>query len=146
VKEIRKYIDDEIAPLFAEVLGDAFGPIFYYEKEDRIIPQRWVSILLEEGKDSKSFTEPEEERLFELCYKCKVTDYSKGIITPREVRKYADMGDTKSEIVLTSNLLKKWVREKKVERVRKGTYRIIKRREEIPSLSRLLELLKERKL
>jgi predicted transcriptional regulator of viral defense system len=75
-----------------------------------------------------------------------VTDYSKGIITPREVRRYADMGDTNSEIVLTSNLLKKWVQEGKVERVRKGTYRIIKRREEIPSLSRLLELLKERKL
>lgn len=146
VSEIRRYIDDDIAPVFAEVLGDVFGPIYYYQKEDRIILQRWVRILLEEGKDSKTFTPPEEESLFELCYKCKVTDYDKGVITSKEVRKYADMGDTKSEIVLTSNMLKRWIQEGKIERMRRGMYRIIPRMEEKISLSKLMELLKARNL
>jgi len=70
----------------------------------------------------------------------------KAMITPKEVRKFGDMGNTKSEIVLTSNLLRKWVNAKKIEKVRKGTYRIIKREEEKVSISKLMDLLRDRKL
>jgi hypothetical protein len=146
VKEIRRYIDDDIAPVFAEVLGDVFGPIFYYQREDRVILQRWVRILLEEGKDSKSFTPAEEESLFELCYKCRVTEYAKGVITPKELRKFANMGDTKSEIVLTSSMLKKWTQEGKVEKMKRGMYRIIPRTEQKISYSKLIDLLKARNM
>lgn len=68
VTQIRNYIDSESVPLFAEVLRDLDGPIFFYEKEDKIVLQRWVRILLEEGKDSKSFTAAEEEQFYKYAY------------------------------------------------------------------------------
>ena len=56
VSQIKRYIDSESVPLFAEVLRDLDGPILFYEKEDRIVLQRWVRVLLEEGKDSKLYS------------------------------------------------------------------------------------------
>ncbi len=145
VTQIRKFIDDESAPLFAEVLNDAYGPIFFYKKEDRLIPQRWVRILLEEGKDSKIFTLAEEERLYNLAYDIHVKHY-KSIITPKELRRLGDMGDTKSAGSLSSNMLQKWAKEKKVLRIKKGKYKFIQKYEEESSFSKLMEFFKEKKI
>lgn len=144
VSAIRNYIDSEAVLPFAEVLGDSNGPIFFYEKDDRIVLQRWVRVLLEEGKDSKSFTAAEEEQLYKFSYDIQ-TKYHDSLMTSKEFRKLAHMGDTKSEIVLSSTLLKKWVGENKLEKVKKGVYRF----KSIPKaveLSRLIELLRDKQM
>lgn len=145
VSQIRGYIDSESAPLFAEVLNDHDGPIFFYEKEDRIVLQRWVRVLLEEGKDSKSFTVAEEEQLYKFTYEMQ-SKYNNFLITSREFRKMAHMGDTKSEIVLSSTLLKKWVKEKKVDKIKKGVYKFLDTTPSAVSLNRLLDFLQEKQM
>lgn len=145
VSQIRGYIDSESAPLFAEVLNDHDGPIFFYEKEDRIVLQRWVRVLLEEGKDSKSFTVAEEEQLYKFTYEMQ-SKYNNFLITSREFRKMAHMGDTKSEIVLSSTLLKKWVKEKKVDKIKKGVYKFLDTTPRAVSLNRLLDFLQEKQM
>jgi hypothetical protein len=145
VSQIRQYIDSESVPLFAEVLQDLDGPIFYYEKEDRIVLQRWVRILLEEGKDSKSFTTAEEEQFYNFAYEMQ-SRYNNFIIRTKELRKLAHMGDTKSESVLSSNLLKKWVSENKVDKVRKGVYRFRDNTPKAVQLNRLLDILQEKQM
>lgn len=122
VSDIAKYIDGESKPHFQEIISDINGPVFFYEKRDELVPQRWVRVLLEEGKDSKALTVAEEEHLrrfvYDICGK-----YQGGIITPKELRKLAHMGETRSEKSLTSTLLRKWVREEHVEVVKYGVYR-----------------------
>jgi hypothetical protein len=124
VSDIRQYVDGESLRIFVDVLGDLNGPIFYYEKKDQIILRRWVSILLGEGKDSKKLSPGEEEDLFEFARSIQ-TDYHHGYITPKELRELAHMGHTKSEMVLSSQILKKWGEQGKVEKVKKGQYRFV---------------------
>lgn len=145
VSQIRKFIDDESAPLFAEVLIDIDGPVFFYEKEDKLIPQRWVRILLEEGKDSKTFTPAEEERLYNFAYDMQ-TKYQERLISPKELRKLADMANARSEIVLSSNILKKWQTEGKVQKIRKGVFKFNQKAEELASFSKLMEMLKSKEI
>jgi hypothetical protein len=145
VSQIKSYIDSESVPLFAEVLRDLDGPIFFYEKEDRIVLQRWVRVLLEEGKDSKSFTAAEEEQFYKFAYDMQ-SRYHDFLLTTKEFRKLANMGDTKSEIVLSSTLLKKWVSEDKVEKVRKGVYKFRDTTPKAVQLNRLLDLLQDKKM
>jgi predicted HTH transcriptional regulator len=145
VSQIRQYIDSESVPLFAEVLRDLDGPIFFYEKEDKVVLQRWVRVLLEEGKDSKSFTTAEEEQLYRFVYEMQ-SRYYNFIVTTKELRKLAHMGDTKSEIVLSSTLLKKWVNEKKVDKIKKGVYKFKDITPKVVQLNRLLDLLQEKKM
>lgn len=124
VSQIRQYVDGESSRSFAEVLADLRGPIFYYQKRDQIILRRWVSVLLGEGKDSKKLSAAEEEDLFEYVRKFH-TEFHRGYITPKELREAADMGHTPSEVVLGSQILRKWTEEGKVERVKKGLYKLI---------------------
>ena len=145
VSQIRHYVDSESVPLFAEVLRDLDGPIFFYEKEDRIVLQRWVRVLLKEGKDSKSFTTAEEEQLYRFAYEMQ-SRYNDFLVTTKEFRRLAHMGDTKSEIVLSSTLLKKWVGEKKVDKVRKGVYKFRDRTPKAVQLNRLIDLLQEKQM
>lgn len=125
VSQIRQYVDGESSRDFAEVLVDLKGPIFYYQKRDQIILRRWVTVLLGEGKDSKKLSAAEEEDLFEFVRKCH-TEYHRGYITSKELREHADMGHTPSEIVLGSQILRKWTAEGKLEKVKKGLYRFMR--------------------
>jgi len=125
VTEIKKYIDGESAPLFAEMLNDLRGPIFYYKEKDKITTRRWAEVLLSEGKDSRKFTQAEEEDLKELAYNI-YSKYNNFLITPKELRGLAGLTNTKSEQTLISNLLKKWVSEGVVTKVKKGTYKFKK--------------------
>ena len=124
VQDLRQYIDGDSAPHFAEILSDLKGPIFYYEKEDKIILNRWVTVLLSEGKQSKVLSQAEEEGLFKFAHQLQ-TQYHDGFITPKVLRELAHMTDNQSEQVLSCNLLRKWQKEGKVIKVRRGTYRFV---------------------
>lgn len=145
VSTIRKFIDGESAPLFVEVLTDIHGPIFYYQKNDEIALQRWVRILLEEGKDSKTFTMAEEEQLYDFAYDMQM-QFHNALITPKELRELAHMGETKSEQSLSSNLLKKWEEESKLTKIKKGIYKFIGKDISQVNISKLLALLQDTKL
>lgn len=145
VSTIRNYIDCDSVPVFAEVLKDLNGPIFYYQKDDKIVLNRWARIVLEEGKDSKSFTVAEEEQLYNFAYDIQ-TKYHDGFMTSKEFRDLAHMGDTRSEITLCSILLKKWVNAGKLNKVKKGTYKFIKKVARTVELSKLMELFSEKKI
>lgn len=122
VKEIRSYVDDEFAKLFGEVLEGYEGPIFHDSKDDRIILARWARILLGEGKDSKVLSPAEDERLFErLHHYC--TQHEGGYVTPKLIREFSWMGNTKSEQVLSSTMLKGWHTKGRVEKAGHGKFR-----------------------
>jgi predicted HTH transcriptional regulator len=126
VSSIRQYVDGESSHTFAEVLADLNGPIFYYQKKDEIVLRRWVRILLGEGKDSKQLSVDEEEELLEFASKIHM-DYNRGYITPKELREHAGMGHTPSEVVLSSQILKRWTTQGKVKKVKKGLYQFLKK-------------------
>ena len=81
--------------------------------------------------------------MYEFAYKMQ-TNYEKGILKTKELRKLADMGDTHSEIVLSSSLLKKWQNEGKVIKLKKGSYKFVPK--ELPEIDtqQLLNMLKEK--
>jgi len=124
VSAIRQYVDGESSRIFAEVLADLNGPIFYYQQNDQIVLRRWVRILLGEGKDSKQLSPVEEEELLEFASKMQM-DYHNGYLTPKELRGYAGMGDTPSEVSLSSQILKRWTTLGKITKIKKGLYRFV---------------------
>jgi hypothetical protein len=126
VSSIQQYIDGESSRTFAEVLADLHGPIFYYQKNDQIVLRRWVRVLLGEGKDSKQLSAAEEEDLLEFASKMQV-EYHHGYITPKQLRDYAGMGDTPSEVVLSSQILKRWTQQRKITKIKKGLYQFAKK-------------------
>ena len=142
VEEIKRYIDGESFPLFTDILRDFSGPVFYYDKDDSLVLRRWARFIIEEGKASKSFTAAEEESLLQFSYEI-CTKYHNGIITTAELRRLASMGNSPSEITLSSNILTKWKRADIIEKLRKGIYRFIKVPES-ESIEQNLDLLKER--
>lgn len=124
VANLRQYIEGEAKNLFAEVLRDINGPIFYYKEKDTIVLRRWVEVLLGEGKASKQLTPAEEEHVYESVKKIRL-NYYKGYVTPKDLRDAADLGNTSSSQVMSSQLLSKWVKENKLIKIRKGTYQFI---------------------
>lgn len=138
VANLRQYIEGEAQNLFAEVLRDINGPIFYYKEKDTIVLRRWVKVLLGEGKASKQLTPAEEEDVYEFVKKIRL-DYHHGYVTPKDLRDMADLGHTSSSRVMSSQLLNKWVKENKLRKIHKGLYQFIK-----PEVSyRVEEFLKE---
>lgn len=122
VSEIRQHVSGDSAQMFAEVLSDLRGPVFYFEEEDRLVLNRWVRILIGEGKESKKFSEREEGRVYDLAYKL-CTKYDESIITPKRLRELGDMGESNAAKTASSSLLKKWEQEGKVQQLRKGKYK-----------------------
>jgi len=142
VAEIKRYIDGESFPLFLEILKDFTGPVFYNEKDDSLFLRRWATFIIEEGKSSKSFDMAEEEKLLQFAYEI-CTKYENGILTSKEFRRLACMGNSQSEITLSSNMLTKWMEAGILERLKKGTYRFSKVPES-ETIEQNLEMLKER--
>jgi ATP-dependent DNA helicase RecG len=141
LSEVRGFIDGESLPVFAEVLGDPAGPIFYWQEHDRIIIRRWVRVLLDEGKDSKTLTAAEEMDLYEFAYKLR-TKYSRGLFSPRELRVLAAMGETASERTVMSKLLKRWISEGRVRKIGRGLYEFVVKPAAEVDYSQLLQLLR----
>ena len=138
VSDIKPYVDGDSSGLFAEVLMDTNGPIFYYREKDQIIPKRWVRILLSEGKDSKQLTPAEEAELQAFARKIR-TEYYHRYITPKELRELARMGNTAAEQVLSSKLLKKWSDSGVVKKERRGLYKFTATKKE-PQVGDLKEI------
>ncbi len=124
VSSIRQYVDGDSSRMFAQVLSDSNGPIFYYQKNDQIVLRRWVRVLLGEGKDSKQLSPVEDEELLEFSSKMQL-QFSHGYLTPKELRGYAGMGDTPSEVVLSSQILKRWTVMGKIKKIKKGLYQFL---------------------
>jgi predicted HTH transcriptional regulator len=143
ISEIRNFIDGESLPLFAEVISDLSGPIFYWQEQDRIVLRRWASVLLDEGKDSKTLTLAEEKDLYDFAYDLR-TRYYRGVLTPKDLRKLAAMGETASERTTSANLLKKWVAEGKIRKTSKGVYEFVPKPSPPIDYKQLLELLQKR--
>ena len=121
LSNLRAYVDDESLPLFSEVLADPEGPIILDGEGDKITVKRWVSVALDEGKDSKSFSAVEERAIIKALRSR--AGKRGGEFKPADLREVAGMGTTASEQVLSSNILKRWRTEKVVERVKHGVYR-----------------------
>lgn len=125
VAEIRNYIDPEFSAQFAQVLSGIEGPIFYYREKDQITLRRWAKVLLGEGKNSKTLSPAEEQRLLEDCHEV-FTKHHAGFITTRSLRELAAMGETTSERSQSSTLLKKWQHSGYLEKIGQGKYRFIR--------------------
>lgn len=144
VSEIRVYIDSESYEKFARILADPKGPIFYWRDRDLITLRRWAKVVLLEGKDSKSFSEGEEEDLKNFAYKMQ-TQFNRGFMTPKDLRGLADMGDTPSEQQLSLKLIKKWLDDSVLEREKKGIYKFVSRKSFLDVAKELSELLNPQK-
>ncbi len=140
VNQIKEYVDGDFARQFAEVLDDYSGPIFYYKDKERIVLNRWARLLLGEGLDSKKLSPDEESRLREHAYRIQVRYYD-GFITPKELRKLGDMQESRSERVLSSQLLTKWEKEGVVTKIKYGTYKFVTKEEAKSNLDFLMSIL-----
>ncbi len=109
-----------------------------YQK-DKITLRRWAEILIGEGKDSKAFSKGEETNLISFTYEI-CTRFEEGCITPKQLRKLAAMGNTDSEQVLSSTMLKNWETEGIVRRTGHGQYEFIRKR--ITPALKLADILK----
>lgn len=138
--DIRAYLDSESRSIVAEILSDLNGPVFFYSETGKVVLRRWVRLLVEEGRESKSLSPSEESDLFNFMYDVQ-TKFAGGFIRPAEFRRLAQMSDSKAESVLCSNILKKWVEEDKLEKVKTGLYKFKKVPLSVPGLEDFLKSL-----
>jgi len=142
VKEIRQFVDGDFDRQFAEVLTHLNGPLLYRGDDQQIIMRRWVKVLLGEGKDSKALSSAEEESLRQAAYDIQMK-YKGGEITPFELRRLASMGNTKSEITLSSVILRRWCDEGIVTKKGRGKYQFVAKPKNIEiSYEEILKLFK----
>jgi predicted HTH transcriptional regulator len=132
VKEIRDFVDGSFANEFVQVLTDLRGPIYYYQNEDRIVPQRWVQDMLAEGKDAKQLSPAEEERelafLRDFCEK-----YENRYISPKLFRDMEHLSNTPSAKSYSSRVLRKWKEAGYLTKVRSGLYRFPPKQTTLPA-------------
>lgn len=120
--EIKRYFDTHESKLAAEIISDFKGPVFFWEQKDRIVLHRWVKILLEEGKSSKEFTHYEEQELYKRCLELH-NKYYGGLITTSEFKELSHLSNSPSDKSLTSRMFRKWEKEGKVKKIKRGTYK-----------------------
>lgn len=125
VEEISGYIDGESKAKYLEILSDYRGPIFYYKEKNLFILNRWMKLIIEEGKESKTLSFAEEKRLFDIAYKL-AAEYDEGVITSARLRELGDFGNSSSAYTQCSNLINKWKQEGKIEDAgKRSLYRFI---------------------
>ncbi|WP_444909298.1 RNA-binding domain-containing protein [Microbulbifer sp. TRSA005] len=125
--EILRCFDKYESEIVATIVTDIKGPVFLFEEEDRVVPHRWVKVLIEEGKASKEFTLNEEQNLFKHCQEIHINFHS-GIITTAQFREIAHLSTSNSDKSLSSRLLGKWVKEGRLTRIKRGTYKFTPRK------------------
>lgn len=144
--EIATSFDNHEYKIATKIIIDFKGPLFYWKERDSIIPQRWVTVLLEEGKASKGFSLHEENELFKRCAELH-NKYFSGYITPMQLREIAHLSNSNSDKSLASRTLNKWVNDGKIKRIKRGTYIFIKKdtiEVETSLLQELFNVYKER--
>lgn len=129
VTEISKYFDKYDFEIAVKIITDLHGPVFYWKERDEIRLNRWVEVLLSEGNYSKQFTKEEEDALYEGFYNLQ-SKYHKGYFQTKDFKKYSHLSDSMSDRSLISNLMKKWVQENKITKIKKGSYQFIERKQE----------------
>lgn len=139
VTEVSTFIDDEFKEMFADVLRGFEGPIFYDQSTDKVVLRRWARVLLGEGKDSKALSEGEEQGLYETL-KNFCLRHENGVVTPKLVRDFASMGNTRSEQTLSSSILARWVEKGWTEKIGHGRFRILTKSESTRSIDRLIDI------
>jgi predicted HTH transcriptional regulator len=139
--EIKQYFDNYESKIAAEIISDIKGPVFFWEERDKIVLHRWVKILIEEGKSSKEFTQYEENEIYKKCQTLH-NQYHGGLITPAEFRELAHLSNSGSDKSLTSRILSKWLKEGKVTKEKRGTYKFTDRSIIEIEKSELLKLIK----
>ena len=127
LSDIKKYFDSHDLKIAVEVIRDIKGPVFFWEERDSIVLHRWVKLLIEEGKSSKEFTYHEELELYKSCLSLH-NKYRNGLITPAEFRELAHLSNSSSDMSLSSRIMKKWTGEKKLHKVKRGTYKFTERK------------------
>ena len=96
---------------------------------------RWIRLIVEEGKASKTLTAAEEKWLFDLAYRLGV-EYDDGYITSKRLRELGGFGNSRSANTQCSVLLKKWKSEGKITSEDKlGVYRFVRNEAEIEALA-----------
>ncbi len=130
VTEISKYFDKYDFEIAVKIITDLDGPVFYWKERDEIRLNRWVEVLLSEGTYSKQFTKEEEDALYESFYD-RQNHFHKGYFQTKDIKNNAHLSDSKSDRSLVSNLMKKWVLEKKITKIKKGSYKFIERQASI---------------
>lgn len=133
--EIKGYFDSHEASIAIEIISDFRGPIFYWKERDRLIPHRWMRILLEEGKSSKGLTPIEKEDLYKALNEFQ-NKYHGGYVTPKELREIAHLSETSSDKTLSSKILSGWESEGRLEKVKKGLYKFPKDADQITEKAR----------
>jgi len=136
LSSLRRYIDDESKPLFAAVLAKPDSPILLDEENDAIAVRRWVSVLLEEGQDSKTLSEAEEKAVLDSLRA--QTEGTGGIFRNVDLRRAAGMGSSRSEQAMSSALLSRWRDTGTVRKLGHGKYQLVEIRSQQPR-SRWLE-------
>jgi len=138
VEEITQYIDGESRSKFVEIVQDYRGPIYYFKEENRFILNRWIKIIVEEGRSSKTLTATEEKRLFDLAYSLGVK-YDEGYITSKRLRELGELGNSTSANTQSSTLLAKWKAEGKVTSDKKrGVYKFVRNEVEMAALAQAI--------
>jgi len=135
VDEISKYIDGESKGKFLEIMQDFRGPVYFYQKENRLILNRWIKLIVEEGKASKTLTAAEEKQLFDLAYKLSF-DFDEGFLSAKRLKELGDFGTSKSANTQCSILLAKWREEGKLlPEKKKGLYRFVRNEAELAAIA-----------
>jgi hypothetical protein len=137
VAQIKEHVDADSAPSFLEVLGDINGPVFYYKEADKLILRRWVQIMIEEGKESKTFSPAEEDHLYKLAKEI-ADKYYDGEITSRKIRDLGNLGETRSAKSMCSRLVKKWQLEGRLKVVKRGIFQFPQKELLIPTRDDLM--------
>lgn len=120
--EIKTCFDSFESRIAAEIISDPRGPIFYWRERDKLIPHRWMRILLEEGKSSKGFSPFEEEELYKTISEIQ-NEYEGGYLTPSAFRELAHLSNSQSDKTLTSKTLKNWEQRNLIRKVKRGLYK-----------------------
>jgi len=135
VDDISKYIDGESKGKFLEIMQDFRGPVYFYQKENRLVLNRWIKLIVEEGKASKTLTPAEEKHLFDLAYKLSF-DYDEGFLSARRLKELGDLGTSRSANTQCSMLLAKWREEGKLFNTKKkGLYKFVRNEAEMTSIA-----------
>jgi len=124
--EIAKYFDEWYSKIATEIIADIKGPVFFWKERDQITLHRWVEVLINEGKASKGFSEYEERQLFD-SFKNIFNQFHGGIFSSKQFREFAHMSNSPSDRVLASNVLNKWLKAGKLEKLKRGNFQFIEK-------------------
>ena len=119
--EINERLDNHYKKIAKEVDEHESSPILI-SSDGNLFVRRWAKVALT-GQSSKGFEPAEEKIILEAL--TKFASIYGGQISAQGARSFIGLGKSQSEAVQLSNLFRKWEREKRVERIKRGTWRFL---------------------